>query len=164
MTTPTPLLVRADEAETLADGPTSLITLLTDADRTDTDRTDGALTANRAMLRRGSPGAPPHYHRHMAESFYVLDGTLRMLAGEQILTLHKGDFIVIPKLMPHAFAPAGDDEAEVLVIFTPGLPRFDYYRLLQRVYRGEARADEIAATAQRFDNHYVDSPQWRRSA
>lgn len=156
--TVTPLLVRTDDAETLADGPTSLITLLADA-----GSTGEALTANRATLRRGSPGAPPHYHRHMIESFYVLDGSLRMLAGEQILTLRKGDFIAVPRLMPHAFAPPAGEEADVLVIFTPGVARFDYYRLLERVYRGEAQPSELAATSERFDNHYIDSASWRHA-
>jgi hypothetical protein len=35
---------------------------------------------------------------------------------------------------------------------------FDYYRLLERVYRGEASVEEIRASSQRYDNHYVDSP------
>lgn len=156
--TTTPVLVRADEAETLADGPTSLITLLADA-----GTTGAALTANRATLRRGSPGAPPHYHRRMTESLHILDGVLSVLAGEEVLTLRRGDFIVIPPLLPHAFAPPAGAQADVLVIFTPGLARFDYYRLLERVYRGEADPGELAATSERFDNHYIDSPAWQQS-
>ncbi|TDQ45512.1 cupin domain-containing protein [Actinorugispora endophytica] len=157
--TRSPLLVRADDAEVLEDGPTSLITLLADA-----DATGGAVTANRATLRKGSPGAPPHRHTRAAELFFVLDGTLQVLAGEEILTLGAGDFLVVPPNLPHAFAPAPGEEAEVLVAFTPGTERFDYYRLLERVYRGEAEAREIGESSERFDNHYVDSPVWSRRA
>lgn len=39
-----------------------------------------------------------------------------------------------------------------------GMGRLDYLRLLGRVMRGEADAKEIAASAERYDNHYVDSP------
>lgn len=39
--------------------------------------------------------------------------------------------------------------------------RFDYLRLLGRVMRGEADPKEIAGSADRFDNHYVESPVWR---
>lgn len=153
---PSPVLVTAADAEILADGPTSLITLLADA-----DATHGALTVNRSLLRKGSPGAPPHFHTRAAETFFVIDGILEVLAGEQILTLHQGDLLVIPPHLPHAFAPASGKEADVLVTFTPGIARFDYYRLLERVYNGQAKPQEIGASSEQFDNHYFDSPIWR---
>ncbi|MFI7490004.1 cupin domain-containing protein [Micromonospora echinaurantiaca] len=154
-----PVHVQATDATVLADGPTSLITLLADA-----GATAGALTANRATLHRGSPGAPPHLHTRAAEAFFVLDGVLDVLVGEEIRTLRKGDFLLVPAHTPHAFAPARDEAADVLVVFTPGIDRFDYYRLLERVYRGEADPAEIGASGERFDNHYVDSPLWRARA
>ncbi|WP_248962525.1 cupin domain-containing protein [Sphaerisporangium perillae] len=153
-----PVLVRAADAETIDDGPTSLITLLADA-----SATGGALTANGATLREGSPGAPPHFHTRATEIFFVLDGSLRLLAGELVHTLGKGDFLVVPPYLPHAFAPAPGSSAEILVAFTPGIERFDYYRLLERVYKGEADPREIRATSERFDNHYVDSEAWRQA-
>ncbi len=151
-----PVLVAATGAEVLSDGPTSLITLLADA-----DATHGALTVNRALLRRGSPGAPPHFHTRAAETFFVIAGTLQVLAGDEIRTLHQGDLLTAPPHLPHAFAPAPGEEADVLVTFTPGIMRFDYYRLLERVYRGEADPREIGASSERFDNHYFDSPVWQ---
>uniref|UniRef100_UPI003570C648 cupin domain-containing protein n=1 Tax=Streptomyces poonensis TaxID=68255 RepID=UPI003570C648 len=156
MTTPSALLVRATEAESLADGPTSLITLLADA-----DATGGALTANRAALGVGSPGTPAHFHTRAAELLFVLDGSLRALAGDQVHTLGPGDLILFPPHLPHAFAPAPGRQADVLVLFTPGLARFDYYRLLERVARGEASAEDIRDSSERYDNHYLDSPAWR---
>ncbi len=51
----------------------------------------------------------------------------------------------------------------MLFVFAPGVPRFDYYRLLDRVHRGEASPREILDSQERFDNHYVDSPIWRRA-
>ncbi|WP_446215513.1 cupin domain-containing protein [Micromonospora sp. IBHARD004] len=123
--------------------------------------TGGALTANRATLHRGSPGAPPHLHTSAAESFFVLDGVLDVLVGEEIRTLRRGDLLVVPAGTLHAFAPAAGESADVLVLFTPGIVRFDYYRLLERVYRGEADPAEIGASGERYDNLYVDSPVWR---
>ena len=152
------VLVRAAEAEVLADGPASSITLLADS-----GNTGGALTSNRATLRRGSAGAPPHYHTRASELFFVLGGSLRVLVGEEVLVLKEGDFLVVPPRVPHAFAPAPGAEADVLIVFGPGMARFDYYRLLDRAHRGEASAEEIPASGERFDNHYVDSPIWRRA-
>ncbi|WBB59658.1 cupin domain-containing protein [Streptomyces sp. WMMC500] len=152
------VLVRASDAEVLTHGPGSLVTLLTDS-----DATGGALTSNRATLRRGVDGAPPHFHTKAAEMLFVLDGSLRVLAGDRVLTLYEGDTFLAPPRLTHAFAPAPDADAEVLVVFTPGMDRFDYYRLLDRVNSGEADPAEIARSQQRFDNHYVDSPVWREA-
>jgi mannose-6-phosphate isomerase-like protein (cupin superfamily) len=157
-TAPAPVLVRAENAETLQDGATSLITLLADA-----GATGGALTANKATFRKGSPGAPAHFHTKATEMFIVLDGTMRILVNDEILTLGKGDFLTVPPTVPHAFAPAPGSEAEMLVTFTPGLHRFDYYRLLERVYRGEATVQDIRDSSQQYDNHYFESPAWSKA-
>ncbi|MDT0341824.1 cupin domain-containing protein [Streptomyces litchfieldiae] len=150
------LLVRAATAETLTDGPASLITLLADS-----GTTGGALTANRATLRADSPGAPPHYHSGATEMFFVLDGQLQALDGDSVVTLDTGDLLVVPPGRPHAFAPAPGAAADVLIAFSPGMNRFDYYRLLERVHLGTADIAEVRASSERFDNHYVDSPAWR---
>ncbi|MEV0639222.1 cupin domain-containing protein [Streptomyces sp. NPDC050619] len=152
------LLVRAPEAERLADGPSSLITLFADS-----NDTHEALTANRATLQAGSPGAPAHFHTLAAEVLFVLGGSMMVLAGEEVHTLEEGDFFLVPPRVPHAFAPAPGRDADALVLFTPGLPRFDYYRLLERVAQGVATVQEIRDSSERYDNHYVDSPVWRKT-
>lgn len=151
-------LVRAADAEVLADGPASSIILLADS-----GDTGGALTSNRATPRQGSAGAPPHFHTRASELFFVLGGSLQVLLGERVIVLGEGDFLVVPPEVPHAFAPAPMADADVLIVFSPGMDRFDYYRLLDRVHKGEAGAEEIPASGERFDNHYVDSPVWRRA-
>ncbi|MEU2596466.1 cupin domain-containing protein [Streptomyces hirsutus] len=151
-----PVLVRAGSAEMLQDGPTSLITLLADS-----GQTQGALTVNRASLSKGSPGAPAHFHTRATEMFFVLGGSLRVLLGDRIVTLEPGDFVTVPPRLPHAFAPARGEEADVLVAFTPGMDRFDYYRLLERVYQGEATVEDIKASSAQYDNHYYASSLWQ---
>ncbi|MBH1935104.1 cupin domain-containing protein [Streptomyces sp. AV19] len=149
------VLTRAAEAETASD-PSSVMTLLADA-----DATGGQLTSYRSRFTEGAVGAPAHFHTRASELFYVLDGALRVLVGEEVTVLNAGDFLVVPPHTPHAFAAASGHEADVLFVFTPGLPRFDYLRLLGRVMRGEADPREIRESSERFDNHYVDSPAWR---
>src|SRR5690349_6661806 len=75
------LLVRHDEAERL---DTLGVTLY--ADHT---TTGGALSGNRAFLPAGTDGPPPHFHRTSAELFYMLGGTLRVLAGEEIVVVNE---------------------------------------------------------------------------
>ncbi|XVV05622.1 cupin domain-containing protein [Actinosynnema sp. CA-248983] len=146
------LIVRADQAESLAADPAAVVTLLADLD---------GLTSNRSTFRDGADGAPPHFHTRASELFFVLDGTLQVLLDQDVLTLERGDFLVVPPRVPHAFGAAKGADADVLFVFTPGVGRFDYYRLLDRVRRGLADPAEIRASQDRFDNHYVDSPAWR---
>ncbi|MFF0157316.1 cupin domain-containing protein [Streptomyces sp. NPDC005263] len=158
MTAPfAPVLTRAAEAETTSD-PSSVMTLLADS-----DHTGGRLTSYRSTFAEGAVGAPAHLHTQASELFLVIDGSLQVLVGEEITVLDAGDFLVVPPHTPHAFAAAPGRTADVLFVFTPGAGRFDYLRLLGRVMRGEADPQEIKDSAQRFDNHYVDSPVWREA-
>ncbi|MFF9909956.1 cupin domain-containing protein [Streptomyces sp. NPDC013457] len=150
-----PVLTRHAEAETSAD-PSSVMTLLADSDHT----ADG-FTSYRSTFAKGTVGAPAHFHAKATELFFVISGALQVLVGEEVTVLEAGDFLAVPPHTPHAFAAAPGREADVLFVFTPGMARFDYLRLLGRVMRGEADFKEIADSAERFDNHYVDSPAWR---
>ena len=147
-----PVLVRSADAEVLA---ASGVTLLAD-----TPATNGDLTSHRSIFKAGKEGAPPHLHREASELFFVLTGSLRVLTGDDIITLDEGDFLVVPPNTPHAFEAAGTTDAEVLFVLTHAKPRFDYYRLLEGVYRGETDPAELAATSDRYDNHYVESAVW----
>ncbi|MGY5308855.1 cupin domain-containing protein [Nocardia gipuzkoensis] len=132
------LLVRQDEAETLETMGVRLYA--------DHDMTGGKLSANRTFLLAGADGPPPHYHSTSAELFYMLGGALRVLAGDEIHVLSGGDFLLIPPNMTHAWAAPPTTSADVLVIFTPGIERFDYFRLGDRIRKGEASPLEILDT------------------
>lgn len=150
-----PVLTRHAAAETCSD-PSSVITLLADS-----DSTAGGCTSYRSTFAKGGTGAPAHFHTRASELFFVISGALQVLVGEEVTVLKGGDFLLVPPYTPHAFAAAPGCEADVLFVFTPGMGRFDYLRLLGRVMRGEADPKEIAESSERFDNHYVDSPVWR---
>lgn len=152
-----PVLTRAAEAETTSD-PSSVMTLFADS-----GDTGGRLTSYRSTFAKGAIGAPAHLHTRASELFFVIDGSLQVLLGEEVTVLEAGDFLVVPPNTPHAFAAAPGATADVLFVFTPGAARFDYLRLLGRVMRGEADPQEIKDSSERFDNHYVDSPVWREA-
>ncbi|MER7801085.1 cupin domain-containing protein [Streptomyces parvulus] len=154
-TAPAAVLTRRATAETCAD-PSSVMTLLADA-HPDT----GGVTSYRSTFAKGAAGAPAHFHTRASELFFVISGALQVLVGEEVTILSEGDFLAVPPHTAHAFAAAPGCEADVLFVFTPGMDRFDYLRLLGRVMRGEADPKEIAESSERFDNHYVDSPAWR---
>jgi quercetin dioxygenase-like cupin family protein len=150
------LLVRAGAAERLGGDPGGTITLLADA-----VATGGRLNVHRSTFLDAGDDAPPHAHTRSSELFYVLAGSLQVLLGERLTTLDQGDLLVVPPGTTHAFGAAFGATADVLFVFVPGVPRFDYYRLLDRTHRGEAGLDEILASQDRFGNHYVESPIWR---
>ncbi|MGP8300123.1 cupin domain-containing protein [Streptomyces inhibens] len=150
-----PVLTRAADAETTSD-PSSVMTLLADCG------TDGSsLTSYRSQFTQGAVGAPAHFHTRASELFFVIGGSLQVLIDDEVKILDEGDLLLVPPHTPHAFAAAPGAEADVLFVFTPGMPRFDYLRLLGRVMRGEASPQEIKESSEHFDNHYVDSPVWR---
>ncbi|MEV8534848.1 cupin domain-containing protein [Streptomyces sp. NPDC051211] len=146
-----PLLTRAATAEAIYDGPGSLITLLAD---------QPGLTCNTATFDEGAAGAPVHFHTRATEFFFVTEGRLDVLVGDEITTLGTGDFLAVPPGTKHAFAPAAGSTAQVLVGFTPGMERFDYYRLLGRVNAGEATVQDIKDSSPVYDNHYAESSAW----
>ncbi|MEV6968311.1 cupin domain-containing protein [Hamadaea sp. NPDC051192] len=149
------VLVRDSDAEILRSDPSSVITLLADA-----EATGGVLTSHRTTLRDGTPGTPPHFHANCDELFFVIDGRLRVLLGQEVLTLDEGDLLLVPPYMPHAYAPAPDHDADFLCVFTPGTPRADYLRLLDRVHAGEASWDDLLQAQELYDTHYVPSELW----
>lgn len=146
------VLTRKTGAEVLE---ASGVTLLAD-----TTATGGHLTSHRSIFKPGKEGAPPHLHREASELFYVLTGSLRVLTGDDLITLDQGDFLVVPPNTAHAFEAAGTTDAEVLFVLTHAKPRFDYYRLLEGVYRGDTDPSVLATTSDLYDNHYVNSPTW----
>lgn len=154
--TSTPPLRRHADIEILTGDPGGTIALLADA-----DETGGALTAHRSTFLPGADGAPPHRHTRATELFVVLGGALQVLLEDEVVTLRSSDVLAVPPLVTHAFAAGPESAADVLFVLTPGRPRAEYYRLLDRVHRGEADPGEIAASQERFDNHYVDGPAWR---
>lgn len=85
--------------------------------------TDGALTAMEVTQPPGI-ATPLHVHRHEAEVFYVLAGTLDYEAGGQLHQLIAGSLIWLPKGVPHRFRITGDTPARFLGLGLPaGLER-----------------------------------------
>src|SRR3990172_2358880 len=48
-------------------------------------------------------GPPPHIHHREDEGFYVLDGEFSFLYCDRTFKATSGDFIHIPRGMPHTF-------------------------------------------------------------
>lgn len=149
------LVVREADVEVLGLAPLSTRLLA------DSSAVGGALSIMRTTMGEGIEGARPHTHHQSAELFYLLSGQLSLLAGDQVIRASRGDLVVVPPEMAHAFATPAAHTADFLIVQAPGLPRFDYFRLVERLRRGEATLAELLASQELYDNHFLDSPAWR---
>ncbi|MDX3234118.1 cupin domain-containing protein [Streptomyces sp. ME03-5709C] len=119
-----------------------------------TDMTRGEYGLYRVMMRANAGGPRTHFHRTISESFFILDGTVRLYNGETWVDAHQGDFLHVPQGGLHAFRNDSDAPAEMLLLFTPGAPREEYFEKLSQM--GNATAEERAAFLDKHDSYFVD--------
>ncbi len=63
---------------------------------------------------------PTHRHTFEDEAFYLLEGTMTYRAGEETFRLSAGDFLWLPRGVPHAFRITGKRPARFLGFTDPG--------------------------------------------
>ncbi|MFP5237046.1 MAG: cupin domain-containing protein [Acidobacteriota bacterium] len=105
------------------------------------------------------PGGPPfHLHYHQDEWFYVMEGRVTFIVGDQKLTLGPGESILGPRGIPHTFSsvvPA----SHLLIAFAPAGKMEAYFR--------DARGDgKLAAQPEymnRYDMKWVGPSPFRKS-
>ena len=146
------MLVRAEQAEQL---PSIGHMLLADS-----PATLGALSSHRVSLGPGGAGAVPHRHTRSSELFYVIDGALDVLLGDDVATARSGDLLVVPPGVAHAFGAHRDSGADALIVVTPGIERFDYFRHVVQVRQGAEPRDVLLGLQDTYDTHFLESPIW----
>lgn len=65
-------------------------------------------------------GPPLHTHTREDETLYVLAGEVEVVLGDQRHRARPGDFVHMPRGVPHGFEGVGAGPARVLTVFTPG--------------------------------------------
>lgn len=100
-------------------------------------------------------GPGPHFHRTIAESFFILAGTVRVFDGRQWIEARPGDFVHVPPGGLHGFRNASGAPASMLLHFAPGAPREGYFEGLA-AFAGSGRPsdEELADFYRRHDNHW----------
>ena len=79
--------------------------------------TGGRFSLMEQLLPKGS-GPGPHRHTWSDETFYMLDGEITLLVGDEIKTARKGDFIMVPRNTRHGFR-VDTETARFLNGYTP---------------------------------------------
>jgi len=62
---------------------------------------------------------PPHIHTREDESFYILEGEINYMVGNEIFNAGRGDWVFLPRNIQHSFQ-VQSDQAEVLIHLSPG--------------------------------------------
>lgn len=115
------------------------------------DQSRGNLGVYRWTFGEAETGPGPHFHRSISEHFYILRGTVKVFDGTDWVAARAGDYLYVPEGGIHGFK--GSEHAQMLLSFTPGGPREDYFETLAS---GRKMSDEERAEFMfRHDNHWV---------
>jgi len=122
-----------------------------------TEETQNGFGIIKLTVPSGFPGAPPHYHEHMPETFYVLEGTIELLLDGKTKSLSAGEFGLVQPGVVHGYRNPFDKPAAFLVT-ARGHDRFftELIEWMQRepVWPPKDR-DELVAFGRRHDTLYV---------
>jgi len=99
------------------------------------ESTDGQYGLYRWEMGPAPAGPDPHFHRTLTEAFYVLTGSVRLFDGRHWTEGVPGDFLHVPFGGVHAFRNESGQPASMLILFTPGAPREDYFERVGTVAR-----------------------------
>jgi mannose-6-phosphate isomerase-like protein (cupin superfamily) len=103
-------------------------------------------------------GPGPHFHRTMAESFFILAGQVRVFDGREWVTTRPGDYLHVPPGGLHGFRNESGEKASMLLHFAPGAPREAYFEGLVRfATEGRPGQDEYDAFMREHDNYWTDA-------
>ena len=85
--------------------------------------TDGRYALWEAVVPPGG-GPPPHVHSREGEGFYVLEGEITLVVGDERLIASAGMFANMPVGTPHSFKNESGKPARMLISVAPaGLER-----------------------------------------
>jgi quercetin dioxygenase-like cupin family protein len=101
-----------------------------------TDRADFPRLGNRFLVRSAETegrfaliehtvppralAAPTHTHQNEDEYSFVLSGEIGVQLGNEVRSAGAGELVVKPRGVPHAFWNAGEEEARLLELISPG--------------------------------------------
>ncbi|MFJ8308571.1 MULTISPECIES: cupin domain-containing protein [unclassified Streptomyces] len=119
-----------------------------------TESTQGEFGLYRLDMAPRAGGPSTHFHRTISETFFILDGTVRLYNGEQWIEAEKGDFLYVPTGGLHGFRNDSDAAASMLLLFAPGAPREEYFEKVGTI--AQMSAEERTEFFIRHDTYWTD--------
>ena len=124
-----PIVLKPGEGEVISSQPTLTVMKAT------REMTGGAFSLSEATIPPGFAGPPPHSHRELTDTFYVLEGTLTVRVGDETIEAPPGSYLVVPPGVVHTFSNPGDSEVRILNLNAPGGWE-DYLRDITKLFAG----------------------------
>ncbi len=115
----------------------------------------GSLGSNFVIAEWKDPGGPPgpprwiaplHLHRHDDEAWYVLEGTLCVRVGNDVVEAKAGAAVFVPRGTPHTYWNPEPGLVRYLLVMTSNV-----YSLIQDIHSMTERSP--AALRAVFENH-----------
>ena len=94
----------------------------------DSDDTAGRFSMFEFLAPPGARVPAPHYHEHVDEVAYGLEGVLTFTVEGRSVELRPGDHCFIPRGVVHHFVNAGPEPTRTLSVLSPALIGPAYFR------------------------------------
>jgi len=108
-------------------------------------QTSGDFSLMERSLPPGGRTPPAHRHTNCSEAFFVLEGEITFVLGNEQLTGGPGDFLLVRRGEAHTFGNRSQQEARLLVLHAPAADA--YFTELHELWadgRMPQREEEIA--------------------
>ncbi|HLL97290.1 MAG TPA: cupin domain-containing protein [Spirosoma sp.] len=128
----------------------------------DGQQTNGRYAQVELTLRPGSE-PPVHTHTREDEAFYLLEGSIRFTIGEHVYTAKAGDYVLLPKGIPHSFQILTETAKSVMTISPAGFEDFFRHPMVAKpaptlalppAPQGPPPAEAIQAMVQLLDQEF----------
>ncbi len=96
------------------------------------------------------PIAPLHRHLSDDEAWYVLEGALGFIRGEERLEAPAGAAVLVPRGVAHSFWNAGPGTTRYVIVLTPRIAA-----LVAAIHEPGAR-DDLPGLFRRYDSELLD--------
>jgi len=121
----------------------------------------GAVGANFVLAEWKDPGGPPgpprwiaplHLHRNDDEAWYVLEGTLCVRVGNEVVEAPAGSAVFVPRGTPHTYWNPGPGLVRYLLVMTSNI-----YALIQDIHAMPDRSPAaLRAVFEKHDSERID--------
>lgn len=119
-----PVILHSGEGQSVKIGTSSCTFKLTGKD------THGHFGLFEFILEPETDGPRPHIHKQMTEIFYVIEGELELVLGQQRITAVSGTLMSVPENTPHGFSNLSKKKSEVLnYVLSRRFARAIFYRI-----------------------------------